>query len=79
VAALQTELRKLGASAQADDSSLTITPGELHGADIATYDDHRVAMAFALAGLRVPGVRILDPECVSKSWPEYFTALDRLA
>jgi 3-phosphoshikimate 1-carboxyvinyltransferase len=79
LAALQTELRKLGASAQADDSSLTITPGELHGADIATYDDHRVAMAFALAGLRVPGVRILDPECVSKSWPEYFTALDRLA
>lgn len=79
LAALQTELRKLGASAQADDSSLTITPGTLHGADIATYDDHRVAMSFALAGLRVPGVRILDPECVSKSWPGYFAALDRLA
>jgi 3-phosphoshikimate 1-carboxyvinyltransferase len=78
LAALQNELQKLGASAQADDSSLTITPGVLHGADIDTYDDHRVAMSFALAGLRVPGVRILDPECVSKSWPGYFSALEAL-
>jgi 3-phosphoshikimate 1-carboxyvinyltransferase len=78
LAALETELRKLGADARADADSLTITPGKLHGADIATYDDHRVAMAFALAGLRVPGVRILDPGCVSKSWPRYFEAFSAL-
>jgi 3-phosphoshikimate 1-carboxyvinyltransferase len=85
LAALERELRKLGADAHADASSLTITPGHSHtpggalrGATIETYDDHRMAMAFALAGLRVPGVRILDPACVSKSWPRYFEAFDRL-
>jgi 3-phosphoshikimate 1-carboxyvinyltransferase len=76
--ALQTELRKLGAVAHADADSLRIEPRPLHGAEIATYDDHRMAMAFALAGLRVPGVVILDPGCVSKSWPQYFDAFARL-
>jgi 3-phosphoshikimate 1-carboxyvinyltransferase len=74
LAALECELRKLGATAHADADSLSITPGPLHGAEIATYDDHRMAMAFALAGLRVPGVRICDPACVAKSWPGYFDA-----
>jgi 3-phosphoshikimate 1-carboxyvinyltransferase len=78
LAALEAELRKLGATVQTDESSLTITPGTLRAADIATHDDHRMAMAFALVGLRVPGMRILDPDCVSKSWPGYFTALDML-
>ena len=55
---------------------LRIVPGELRGAEIATYDDHRMAMAFSLAGLRVPGVVILEPECVSKTWPEYFSVLE---
>ena len=75
LAALETELRRLGADAQASADSLTIRPGALHGAEIATYDDHRMAMAFALAGLRVPGVVILDPGCVSKTWPDYFAVL----
>jgi 3-phosphoshikimate 1-carboxyvinyltransferase len=79
LAALETELRALGASAHASADGLTITPGELRGAAIATYDDHRMAMAFALAGLRVPGVRICDPRCVSKSWPRYFHALENLS
>lgn len=78
LAALQNELRKVGAQAQTDSDSLTITPGPLRGAEIRTYDDHRMAMAFALVGLRVPGVRICDPGCVSKSWPGYFEALSRL-
>jgi 3-phosphoshikimate 1-carboxyvinyltransferase len=78
LAALEAELRKLGADAHADGDSLTITPGELRGAEIATYDDHRMAMAFAMAGLRIPGVRILDPGCVSKSWPHYFEAFAAL-
>jgi 3-phosphoshikimate 1-carboxyvinyltransferase len=76
--ALQTELRKLGAGAVAGADSLRITPGPLHGAAIDTYDDHRMAMAFALAGLRVPGVVIKDPGCVSKSWPGYFEAFSQL-
>ena len=45
---------------------------------IDTYDDHRMAMAFALAGLRQPGVAIRDPGCVSKTWPDYFAMLARL-
>ncbi|HEX2675493.1 MAG TPA: 3-phosphoshikimate 1-carboxyvinyltransferase [Polyangiales bacterium] len=78
--ALETELRKLGVRADADADSLRIDPGSspLRGAEIATYDDHRMAMAFALAGLRVPGVVIHDPACVSKSWPGYFDAFAKL-
>ncbi len=75
LAALEMELRKLGARARAESDSLRIEPGRLRGARIATYDDHRMAMAFALAGLRLPGVVILDPGCVSKTWPDYFDAL----
>ena len=70
--ALETELRKLGAAAEAGPDTLRISPQPLHGATIDTYDDHRMAMAFALAGLRVPGVVIREPACVSKSWPGYF-------
>jgi 3-phosphoshikimate 1-carboxyvinyltransferase len=73
--ALETELRKLGARAVATADSLTIEPAPLHGAEIDTYDDHRMAMAFALAGLRQPGVAIRDPSCVSKTWPGYFAML----
>jgi len=78
LAALECELRKLGAGAEAGPDWLRIEPRALHGAEIATYDDHRMAMSFALAGLRVPGVSILDPGCVSKTWPGYFDAFSRL-
>jgi 3-phosphoshikimate 1-carboxyvinyltransferase len=78
LSALETELCKLGVVARADRDALHIEPAPLHGARIATYDDHRMAMAFALAGLRVPGIVILDPSCVSKSWPGYFEAFARL-
>jgi 3-phosphoshikimate 1-carboxyvinyltransferase len=78
LAALETELRKLGARARTGADWLEIEPGPLRGASIDTYDDHRMAMAFALAGLRVPGVAIRDPGCVSKTWPDYFDALARL-
>lgn len=72
--ALETELRRLGARATAGPDSLEILPGPLHGAEIETYDDHRMAMSFSLAGLRIPGVVIRDPGCVSKTWPDYFDA-----
>jgi len=78
LAALETELCKLGANAHADADSLIIEPGPLTGAEIDTYDDHRMAMALLLAGLRVPGVVIRDPGCVSKTWPEYFAFLARM-
>ena len=72
------ELRRLGADARTDADSLAITPGRLHGAEIHTYRDHRMAMAFALAGLRIPGVAIRDPGCVAKTWPDYFAMLESL-
>ncbi len=78
LAALETELRKLGAHTEAGPDWLRIQPGPPRGAEIETYDDHRMAMSFALAGLRIPGVVIRDPGCVSKTWPEYFDFLDRL-
>ena len=78
LAALETELRKLGAEATAGADGLEIVPGPLRGARIETYGDHRMAMSFALAGLRVPGVAILDPGCVAKTWPEYFSMLEHL-
>lgn len=80
MAALETELRKLGAGAHAGSDALRIepAPGGYRGAVIDTYDDHRMAMALALAGLRIPGVSIRDPDCVRKTWPDYFRALERL-
>ena len=78
LAALERELGRLGARAHALADGLEIEPGPLHGAAIETYDDHRMAMAFALAGLRVPGVVIREPGCVAKTWPDYFEALERL-
>jgi 3-phosphoshikimate 1-carboxyvinyltransferase len=77
--ALATELRKLGAHVVELADGLRIEPGVLHGADIATYDDHRMAMSLALVGLRVPGVAILDPDCTRKTYPKYFEDLAQLA
>lgn len=78
LAALERELAKLGARAEAGPDWLAIEPGALRGAAIDTYDDHRMAMSFALAGLRVPGVVIRDPGCVAKTWPDYFAMLETL-
>jgi len=76
---LAMELRKLGAGVDERADGLTIHPAALHGATIATYDDHRMAMSAALAGLVVPGVRILDPGCVGKTFPDYWQRLSELA
>ena len=75
---LTAELRRLGGLVTERDDGLTITPAPLHSAEIKTYDDHRMAMSLALAGLRTPGVTILDPGCVGKTFPEYWTVLERL-
>ncbi len=84
LAALKNELTKLGAQVEIEDDDLTITPpaegtqGKLTPAAIDTYDDHRMAMSFAIAGLRSGGVVINDPKCVNKTFPEYFAYLERL-
>jgi 3-phosphoshikimate 1-carboxyvinyltransferase len=77
ITALAAELSRLGADVDSGDDFLTIRPGENYsGAEIETYDDHRMAMSFALAGLKIPGVKIKNPKCVEKSFPDFF---DRFA
>lgn len=76
---LATELRKLGAAVDELDDGLRIDPRPLHGAEVDTYDDHRMAMSLALVGLRVPGVVIRDPGCTSKTYPEFFDDLARVS
>jgi 3-phosphoshikimate 1-carboxyvinyltransferase len=78
LAALATELRRVGAGVEEFADGLTITPGRLHGAEIETYNDHRMAMSLALVGLRVPGVVIRNPGCVAKTYPDFFTDLEKL-
>lgn len=78
LAAVATELGRLGARVEERADGLTVWPGALRGAAIETYDDHRIAMAFALVGLRVPGVTIRDPGCVAKTFPDFFARLEGL-
>ncbi|MBY0524125.1 MAG: 3-phosphoshikimate 1-carboxyvinyltransferase [Gemmataceae bacterium] len=78
LAALAAELRKLGAVVVELEDGLTIAPGPLHGAEIETYNDHRMAMSLALVGLKVPGVVIKNPGCVAKTYPLFFTDLESL-
>lgn len=78
IAALATELRRLGAKVDERPDGLKITPGPLHGATVQTYNDHRMAMSLALIGLKTPGVVIDNPACVAKTYPEFFTDLEKL-
>jgi 3-phosphoshikimate 1-carboxyvinyltransferase len=72
------ELQKMGINAEADDTGLTVTGGIPKGAIIQTYDDHRMAMSFAIAGLIVPGIQIMDEQCVEKSFPNFWDVFERL-
>jgi 3-phosphoshikimate 1-carboxyvinyltransferase len=76
VGAFRCNLTRCGAKAVEAGDTLTIEPGTLlHGAEIETYSDHRVAMCFAILGLRVPEIRIQDPSCVKKTFPDFFQKL----
>jgi 3-phosphoshikimate 1-carboxyvinyltransferase len=85
LAAMATELRKLGATVQEGEDYIRITPPEtIKPAAIDTYDDHRMAMCFSLATLdgkarRGNAIRINDPKCVAKTFPDYFEAFARIA
>jgi 3-phosphoshikimate 1-carboxyvinyltransferase len=78
IAAVVTELRKLGLEVEEHDDGMTIYPGQMQPAIIDTYDDHRMAMSFAILGLRHAGVQIADPGCTSKTYPHFFEDLERL-
>lgn len=75
VVALRTELTKCGAKVVEEGDTLIVYPSELHGAEIETYNDHRMAMCFAILGLKVPGIKIKNPACVKKTFPNFFQKL----
>ena len=76
IAAMSTELRKVGATVEEGDDYIRITPPAcIRHAAIDTYDDHRMAMCFSLAAFGAEGMRINDPRCVAKTFPNYFTVL----
>ena len=75
VAALRTELARCGAEITERGDSLEVIPGPLHGAEIETYNDHRMAMGFGILGLKIPGIRLKNPACVKKTFPNFFQKL----
>ena len=78
VAAVVTELRRMGIRADEEEDGFIVYPGVPRPADVETYDDHRMAMSFAITALLSPGVRIRNPACVSKTFPNFFEVLDQL-
>jgi 3-phosphoshikimate 1-carboxyvinyltransferase len=78
VVALRTELTKCGAKVIEEGDTLTVYQSKLHGAEIDTYNDHRMAMCFAILGLKVPGIKLKNPACVKKTFPNFFQKLATL-
>ena len=80
IAAISAELQKVGAVVTSDMDSITVTPPEtLQAATIETYNDHRMAMCFSLVALGGVPIKIMDPACVNKTYPQYFEDFNRLA
>jgi 3-phosphoshikimate 1-carboxyvinyltransferase len=75
VQALRTELTKCGSKVEEIGDTLRVFPSQLHGATIETYNDHRVAMCFGTLALKVPGIKIENPGCVRKTFPNFFQKL----
>lgn len=78
IAAMATELRKLGAEVEEGADYIRVTPASLQPAAIDTYDDHRMAMCFSLAAFGTP-LRINDPKCVGKTFPDYFACFAKVS
>ena len=78
ITAVVDELKRAGIQAEEHEDGMTIHPGTPQPATIQTYDDHRMAMSFALLGLKAPGIHIADPQCTSKTYPNFFEDLEAL-
>lgn len=78
IAAMVAQLQRLGVAVKEHRDGVTIAPSKPKSCTIDTYKDHRVAMSFALVGLRVPGICINDPGCVGKTFPTYFNVWDQI-
>lgn len=78
LAVMQLELTRCGVKVESGPDWLKVYPSEVHGAVVQAHNDHRIAMAFAVLGLRAGGVSIEGAQCVSKSFPEFFDYLDRI-
>jgi 3-phosphoshikimate 1-carboxyvinyltransferase len=78
IAAVVRELGRCGLTAETTADGFVVQPGIPRPARVETYDDHRMAMSFALLGLRVPGIEIADPDVVGKTFPGYWDALGQL-
>ena len=73
--ALKNELEKIGIKSEISADSITIFGGKLHGAEIETYNDHRMALSFAILGTKIAGIKIKNPEVVKKSFPDFWEKL----
>lgn len=78
LSAVANELSKIGCKIEEGSDYMIITPDKLNGAEIETYKDHRMAMSFAVAGLFIEGIKILDPDCVSKSYPAFWKDFSKI-
>ncbi|HEX2040713.1 MAG TPA: 3-phosphoshikimate 1-carboxyvinyltransferase [Acidimicrobiales bacterium] len=78
IKAVVTELRRCGVEAEEHDDGFTVRGGTPHGATVCTYGDHRMAMSFAVLGLKVEGIELDDAGCVSKTFPDFFDVLEGL-
>lgn len=78
ISALVNELKKIGVNAKEYEDGLEVGPAVPHSAEISTYNDHRMAMSLALIGLRTEGIKINNPECVNKTFPDFFEKLEKL-
>ncbi|MCM1183517.1 MAG: 3-phosphoshikimate 1-carboxyvinyltransferase [Roseburia sp.] len=76
--AIVTELRRLGIQCEEEDAAINIYPGVPSAGVVQTYEDHRMAMAFSLIGLRTEGIEIANPQCCRKTFEEYFEVLEAL-
>ena len=72
------ELVKMGVNASCSEDEMVVAGGQPRGAEIETYGDHRIAMSFAVAGLRAPGTVIRDERCVEKSFPNFWEVFKEL-
>lgn len=78
ISALTKELKKLGIRVESRKDWLKIKEGNPKGTEIETYNDHRIAMSFAIAGLRIPGIKIMHEDCVNKSFPQFWEKFETL-